>query len=764
MKKLTKFLIILLFIAEKIAAQDVTTYAGLAGMPGSNDGSTTNAKFNSPHGICVDKQGNIYVADRYNNKIRKITTAGVVSTLAGSGAAGSNDATGATATFTEPWAIACDTLGNLYVADTKSYKIRKVNSSTGVVTTVAGTGTFGTTNGSVSVAQFGFPTGIAVSNDGSIIYVSDYMTHVIRKIQSGTVSTLAGTIYISGNTNGTGTAAKFDHPYSICLDNSGNILVADEWNNMIRKITPAATVSTVAGTGASGNTNGNALSATFNYPWGIEVDSTGNIYVGDGNNYTIRKITPAGIVSIYAGINGMPGFTNGSINVATFNGVTSLAYFKSNHSMYAADSYNHLIRKIVPVSTVTLTITSNSINNTFCAGASVILTASPSGLTNYTFKEGATVLGTSSTGVLTLTTLTLGVHNIYCTATDALGYTVTSAPINIIIVTSATATISPAGPVSICQGDSALLTASTGITWQWSTGASTQSVYAKNAGVYTVTVTVSGGCSAQSNPVTVTIKPVPTTVQASNDTVCPFESGLINAVAQPGVTYYWFAQPTGGSLLYTGTAFNSPVVSQTTPFYIELHGSNGCVNPNRFAAYVIVDQKPAASFDISIPAAVSNGIQIYFYNTTSNGFQYNWNFGDSLSNDNTSTAEDPSHTYSTPGEYTIQLIAFNQHGCADTLLKTITVAHNHSIFIPTTFTPNNDGINDIFRVRGSNIKAVSMSIFNQWGQRIFQADENLWDGSTKGSIVQNGTYAYMIDVIYSNETTENFKGQITVIR
>src|SRR6185295_12473874 len=277
-------ILLLLFIAFEIQAQNVSRYAGSAGISGSADGNALSAaKFNSPHGICVDKTGNVFIADRYNNKIRKITPAGVVSTFAGSGAAGANDGTGTTATFNEPWAIACDTNNNLYVADTKSYKIRKITSA-GVVTTLAGTGTFGTTNGAANVAQFGFPAGIAVSKDGSIIYVADRMTHVIRKIQAGMVSTFAGTIYISGSTDGTGTAAKFDHPYSLCLDNSDNVIVADEWNNKIRKISPLQSVTTIAGTGIARSKDGNAIStASFSAPWAVVVDSIGNIYVGDGN-------------------------------------------------------------------------------------------------------------------------------------------------------------------------------------------------------------------------------------------------------------------------------------------------------------------------------------------------------------------------------------------------------------------------------------------------------------------------------------------------
>lgn len=762
MKRLLQLLFIIFFTSQ-LKAQDVSTYAGLPGNAGFLDGTTANAKFNSPHGICVDDLGTLYIADRYNNRIRKITKLGVVSTLAGSGIPGSNDGTGVAATFNEPWAVACDAQGNIYVADSKNYKIRKITSA-GVVTTIAGTGVFGTTNGAANIAQFGFPSGIAVTKDGTIIYVVDRMTQTIRKIQAGTVSTFAGTVYLNGSADGQGASARFDHPYSVCLDNANNLLVADEWNNKIRKITPGGLVSTLAGSGSPGATNGTGTAASFNGPWGIAVDTLGNAYVGDGNNYTIRKIFPGGNVTTYSGISGTPGYTNGTVAVATYSGITALAFYKTTNSLFAADCYNQLIRRLAPAATTALTLTSNSPNNTFCVGAAVTLTASPAGLTNYTFKDGTTLLGTSATGTLTVSSLAIGVHPVTCTASDGSGNTISTGPVNITITASAIATTNPAGSITVCQGDSVAVTASSGISYQWSTGATSRTIYVRNAGVYTVTVTASAGCSAQAAPITVGLKQTPQTVQTANDTVCPYTSGQLNIVTQTGVAYYWYAQPSGGNLLYTGTSFITPSVSQTTPYYIELRGSNGCVNRNRAAVYVIVNPKPEASFNSSLPAVTPSGIQMYFYNSTSGGYQYQWNFGDSTSTNNSSTLENPTHTYPTSGEYGVQLIAVSEKGCADTLYKLISVLNNHNVFIPTTFTPNSDGSNDIFRVRGSNIKTVTMNIFNQWGQLIYQADQNKWDGTQKGDIVQNGTYVYLIEVTYLNNISEKFKGQINVIR
>src|SRR4030095_14765663 len=224
--------IIFTFLFTYSTAQTVSTVAGIAGVVGSANGPAASSTFNNPHGVACDPQGNIYVANRYGHTIRKITPSGIVSVFAGSGSIGAADGQGAAASFNEPWAVACDTLGNVYVADTKNYKIRKITSA-GVVSTVAGTGTFGVTNGPVGVAQFGFPSGIAVNKTGTIIYVADRMTHTIRKISGGTVTTIAGIVYSPGDVDGAGNVAMFDHPYGLAMDLTGNVLVADEYNNKI---------------------------------------------------------------------------------------------------------------------------------------------------------------------------------------------------------------------------------------------------------------------------------------------------------------------------------------------------------------------------------------------------------------------------------------------------------------------------------------------------------------------------------------------------
>ena len=409
-------------IRKVTAAGVVSTIAGFAGSPGSADGTNSAARFAFPTGIAVDNAGNLYVADRNNSTIRKIRQAGtnwVVSTFAGQpGAYGTNDGPGTTARFGAdgrggPAGVAVDSQGNLYVSDFGNNTIRKI-SAAGQVTTIAGqpdpynpVSVDGTNNG----AHFSNPQGVAVAADGSVyvvesslirkvtpmgndwvvttiagsstnsqgyadgtngaakffdaygvavdgmggIYVADVNNHRIRKITPvGTdwvVSTLAGTA-VAGSGDGTGTNALFFSPHGVAVDGSGNVYVADTVNNTIRKVTSAGVVRTVAGLAeSSGSADGNGRDARFYQPRGVAIDSAGNIYVADTANQTIRQITSVGVVSTLAGSVTNPGSADGAGGYARFNSPSSAAVDRAG-TVYVADTLNHAIRQITAAGVV----------------------------------------------------------------------------------------------------------------------------------------------------------------------------------------------------------------------------------------------------------------------------------------------------------------------------------------------------------------------------------------------------------------------------
>jgi len=317
----------------------VTTLAG-SGVAGSTNGTGTAASFYYPEGIALDASGNAYVADQGNNMIRKISATGAVTTLAGTLTAGNTNVSattiGVAALFNGPTGVALDAAGNVYVADFGNNLIRKI-ATTGVVTTLAGSGKAGSANGTGTAATFSGPAGVAVDVAGNV-YVADFTNNLIRKITSaGVVTTLAGTV-TPGKVNATGTAASFNGPRSVAVDAAGNVYVADANNNLIREITPAGVVTTLAGTGARGNVSGPAAASTFFYPSGVAVDATGNVYVADADNNLIRKIS-AGVVTSLAGSGYL--ILNG-----TFNGPTGVAVNSTTGVVYVANAYGELIQKV----------------------------------------------------------------------------------------------------------------------------------------------------------------------------------------------------------------------------------------------------------------------------------------------------------------------------------------------------------------------------------------------------------------------------------
>ena len=342
------------------AALEVTTLAGSAGVQGSADGTGSEASFSLPASVAVDSSGNVYVADYINHTIRKVTPSGVVTTLAGSaGVQGSADGTGSEASFSLPASVAVDSSGNVYVADYINHTIRKVTPS-GVVTTLAGTaGLIGSTDATGSVAQFQFPKGVAVDSSGNV-YVADYGNHTIRKVTpSGVVTTLAGSAGFSGSADGTGSEARFNYPLGVAVDSSGNVYVGDTDNSTIRKVTPGGVVTTLAGSaGVIGSADGTGSEARFNYPLGVAVDSSGNVYVGDTDNSTIRKVTPGGVVTTLAGSAGVIGSADGTGSEARFNYPLGVAV-DSSGNVYVADTDNQTIRKLTPVAETIAVVVKN---------------------------------------------------------------------------------------------------------------------------------------------------------------------------------------------------------------------------------------------------------------------------------------------------------------------------------------------------------------------------------------------------------------------
>jgi sugar lactone lactonase YvrE len=339
-----------------------TNLAGLAGTSGTVNGTGTAAQFNQPWGVAVDASGNVYVADTLNHTIRKITAAGVVTLLAGvPGTPGSANGANNVATFSRPTGVAVNGAGTVVlVADYNSHMVRQI--SGGSVTTLAGSGTAGTANATGSAAEFRNPFGVALNSAGTVAYVSDQNNQTIRAITipGGVVTTLAGAAG-GGYADGPNNTALFNTPRGIAVDAAGNVYVADSGNLLVRKITAGGFVTTLAGAlftpgfndGLGSGSRFSILTpmSPFGGPTGVAVDGAGNVYVTDqgstGAGHTIRKITPAGNVTTLAGAVGVAGSADGTGVAVGFNGPGGVAVDAAG-KLYVADTLNHTIRVQCP--------------------------------------------------------------------------------------------------------------------------------------------------------------------------------------------------------------------------------------------------------------------------------------------------------------------------------------------------------------------------------------------------------------------------------
>ncbi len=280
-------------------------------------GAATAAALDNPEGVAVDSSGNILIADSYNAVIREVSaTTGNITTVVGNGFASfyGDGGPATSAALHDATSVAVDSHGDLFIADTLNDRVREVNATTGVITTVAGTGVSGSSGdgGPATAADLNFPTAVAIDSSGNI-FIADFNNNEIREVNiaTGVITTVAGdgTAGFSGN-GGAATAAELNHPLGVAVDSSGNIYIADSSNQMIREVNAVTgTITTVAGNGSTGQSGngGPATSAELNTPTNVAVDSNGDIFIADTNNNEIREVSAAtGDISVVAG-NGTSG-------------------------------------------------------------------------------------------------------------------------------------------------------------------------------------------------------------------------------------------------------------------------------------------------------------------------------------------------------------------------------------------------------------------------------------------------------------------------
>ncbi len=357
---------------RKVAADGtITTVAG-TGVPGysGNPAPATSAQLRNPRGVAVDAAGNLYIADTSNNRVRKVTVAtGIITTVAGSAFVGDYGDGGAAinASLNRPSGVAVDAAGNIYIADTQDHAIRKVTVATGIITTVAGNGTAGFTGdgGAATAAQLDTPYSVAVDAAGNL-YIADTDNNRIREVvaASGIIVTMAGdgTYGYSGD-GGAATGAQLRSPSGVALDAGGNVYIADTSSYVIRKVSPAGTIATVAGNGnGSSGDGGPATGALLGYIDDAALDAAGNLYLADSGNHRVRKVATDGTITTVAG-NGTPGYSGdgGLATAAELNAPSGVAV-DSAGNVYIADTNNNVIRKVAAGTGIITTVAGNGTN------------------------------------------------------------------------------------------------------------------------------------------------------------------------------------------------------------------------------------------------------------------------------------------------------------------------------------------------------------------------------------------------------------------
>jgi sugar lactone lactonase YvrE len=542
---------------RKISTSGIVSTVAGSWTYGFADGAGAHARFNRPDGVAVSESGVVFVSDPGNSRIRRIDVSGNVTTAAGDGTWGYRDGPAAQARFDGPRGLALDAGGNLYVADQANNRIRKVDAQ-GVVSTYAGTGTPGYLDGPRSSAQFYHPFGVAVDADGNV-YVGDSLNFRIRKIDSsGQVSTLAGD-GTQGYVDGPGGSARFSYSTRLAVDSAGNVVVADEFNCRIRKVTPEGTVSTIAGTNPCGFADGTGPGARFYQPRGVAVDGSGNVFVADSENHRIRRIDPTGVVTTVGG-DAAAGCAEGTGPTAGFANPVGIAVDPATGDLVVVDTRNGT----VVVGTPGLPDLATIDQPVAPVGFLRQLDSAPQTATSWGWQVIRRPTGSlaelSSTSARN-PTFTPDVEDLYVFRLAALDDS-GNASGSLVTLLSPPACVPPVVPVIsggglVCEGGTVSVTAShvPGATYSWSGPngfvSTDQSpvigpMTLADSGMYTVVLLVDG-CRSEPASTSLIVEPrPPLPVVSAPATVEPGEVFSLSVPDAPSTTWWWVV--TNGSI------------------------------------------------------------------------------------------------------------------------------------------------------------------------------------------------------------------------
>lgn len=676
--------------------------------------ANTPINFNQPTGIVLDKAGNIYIADAGNHKIRKIAINGDVTDFAGSGAVGTKDGQGTAATFDTPEGIAIDNSGNLYVTDAKALLVRKITPG-GLVSTLAGTA-YSSANdrGSGIGVSFDQPYGIAVDSQDNV-FVADAGGNRIRKITpDGQVTTYAGN-FNPGYKDGPAATALFFSPAGITIDKNDNIYVADTYNNMIRKITPQGNVTTVAGNIRPGIFDAVGTNANFNTPFNLIVDNNGNIYVADTQNDDIRKIDANNSVTTIMGDNKAgdqdgyvydPLVTNKA--VAEFSTPIGLA-ITAQGNILIGDVNNNKIRQMT-------NMIGGRYTSTFAGNGTAGATNG-----NIYYQSLHTSTATVDVDVQSYLEITNNYSNVTLTPCQTTMPDFTQ--------------LNPAQYKYNCNGNVVIRQDPLPGTPLTPFTTTTVTITAENAEPDYAYKTFKVSTNDIDEPPTVTITP------SNPGTICAGDPLTFTATTKNAVnpTYQWTVN--GESAGTNSSTFTSSTFTDGDVVACNIISSQ-CMAPAASTSYTVyVEPLPTVTFNGGIVLKYNNSIQLNPL-ITGNVVSYQWSPTDGLSS---STIPNPILTGVKTATY--HLTVTSPTGCTGE--GSINVQVFEDVVVPSAFTPNGDGINDLWDIPALLVYPDCLvSVYNRYGSLVFHSVgyPKSWDGTYSGSSLPSGTYYYIIDL------------------
>ena len=782
-------------------AQVITTFAGTgtSGYSG-NQGPAVKAELSDALGVCADPSGNIYIADHANHVIRKVDKDGIISNFAGTGSFGYSGDGGPAinAQLEYPYGLYADKQGNVYFTDRLRCVVRKIDSN-GIIITVAGVGISGFSGdgGPAVGARLHSPMGICGDGDGNL-YIVEFVNWIVRKVNSeGKISTFAGnrTLGYSGD-DGLAVNAQFNSPVGISADKAGNIYIADTDNAVVRKISTSGTISTVAGNGTMGYSGdgGHATAAQLKSPYGVYVNGSGELYIGDAGNAVVRKVNASGIITTIAG-NGIKGNAGdgGAPTIAQLNFPAGICE-DSNGNLYITDALSHVIRKIGPCIEPVITAQPDSV--ALCEGDSISLHVEVHNATHFQWQvntgnawnnlhDDEIYSGTAASKLhISKAGAGMGNYRYQCITANACNAD-TSQPVVLKIADPAapfTASIQ-ASSNPVCTGSAVVFTAMTTngsgiLRYEWllngmpagSNSPAFETTAIGNDHVVSCRITDANTCAANNTAVsnTISMQVLPAVVPAisiaaSDNEIC--EGALVSYTASPvneGDSPHYRWQLNGMDTGTDSIVYSTNLLKSGDVVTCMLTSSFACTTPVSSGNSIItVHPNTPVSFDppeILIKHGSGTTLSPLIEGTP---LYYQWAPAPGLNN---ASIREP---FASPSQTTTyQLQVTSADGCTSSAYVTVKIYR--SLQMPTAFTPDNNGKNDIFRIHPDiSLKLHHFSVYNRWGQKIFATSDITkgWDGKKNNRLQAEGIYVWVIsyeNLLTGQAITE--KGSFTLIQ